>query len=164
MATMEFELKHGLLTGKGTADETLHKTVKLRELTASDVIDAQLAAERVVLGENGKAVAYCSEVLMGLEMMRRQVAAIGSIPGPLDMKQLRMLHPADLELISTKAAALDDMLEEVATRGELMPLAAALMNLLVSLSQRFSIQYLEQLPLRQLFRLIKQLEKQHGNR
>ncbi|WP_332831743.1 hypothetical protein [Escherichia coli] len=25
----EFELKHGLLTGKGTADETLHKTVKL---------------------------------------------------------------------------------------------------------------------------------------
>ncbi|ENU3090724.1 hypothetical protein ACE4MG_005714, partial [Escherichia coli] len=48
--------------------------------------------------------------------------------------------------------------------GELMPLAAALMNLLVNLSQRFSIQYLEQLPLRQLFRLIKQLEKQHGNR
>ncbi|MFV2241665.1 phage tail assembly protein, partial [Escherichia coli] len=117
MAEMTFELKHGLLTGKGTADETLHKTVKLRELTASDVIDAQLAAERVVLGENGKAVAYCSEVLMGLEMMRRQVAAIGSIPGPLDMRQLRMLHPADLELISTKAAALDDMLEEVATRG-----------------------------------------------
>ncbi|HAM3643476.1 TPA: phage tail assembly protein [Escherichia coli] len=117
MAELTFELKHGLLTGKGTADETLHKTVKLRELTASDVIDAQLAAERVVLGENGKAVAYCSEVLMGLEMMRRQVAAIGSIPGPLDMKQLRMLHPADLELISTKAAALDDMLEEVATRG-----------------------------------------------
>ncbi|EMS0101212.1 phage tail assembly protein, partial [Escherichia coli] len=94
MAELTFELKHGLLTGKGTADETLHKTVKLRELTASDVIDAQLAAERVVLGENGKAVAYCSEVLMGLEMMRRQVAAIGSIPGPLDMKQLRMLHPA----------------------------------------------------------------------
>ncbi|MGG5041110.1 hypothetical protein, partial [Escherichia coli] len=45
-----------------------------------------------------------------------------------------------------------------------MPLAAALMNLLVNLSQRFSIQYLEQLPLRQLFRLIKHLEKQHGNR
>ncbi|MEQ5173839.1 phage tail assembly protein [Escherichia coli] len=117
MAELTFELKHGLLTGKGTADETLHKTVKLRELTASDVIDAQLAAERVVMGGNGKAVAYCSEVLMGLEMMRRQVAAIGNIPGPLDMKQLRMLHPADLELISTKAAALDEMLEEVATRG-----------------------------------------------
>ncbi|EOZ6873582.1 hypothetical protein ACQVAB_005259, partial [Escherichia coli] len=70
-----------------------------------------------VMGGNGKAVAYCSEVLMGLEMMRRQVASIGNIPGPLDMKQLRMLHPADLELISTKAAVLDDMLEEVATRG-----------------------------------------------
>ncbi|EJL11132.1 hypothetical protein SSMOSELEY_5253 [Shigella sonnei str. Moseley] len=38
------------------------------------------------------------------------------------------------------------------------------MNLLVNLSSRFSIQYLEQLPLRQLFRLIKQLEKQYGNR
>ncbi|WP_332831744.1 hypothetical protein [Escherichia coli] len=44
-----------------------------------------------------------------------------------------MLHPADLELISTKAAALDDMLEDRWQRGgELMPLAAALMNLLVN--------------------------------
>ncbi len=81
-----------------------NKTVKLRELTASDVIDAQLAAERVVLGENGKAVAYCSEVLMGLEMMRRQVASTAAFPARLDMKQLRMLHPQTLSLISTKAA------------------------------------------------------------
>ncbi|HGY4723283.1 TPA: phage tail assembly protein [Citrobacter amalonaticus] len=117
MAEMNFELIHGFTTGKGTTDEARHTTVSLRELTASDVIDAQLEAERVVLGDNGKAVAYCSEVLLGLALMRRQVAQVGAIPGPLDMKQLRQLHPADLELINDKAAAMDRMLDEVAARG-----------------------------------------------
>ncbi|KFB90701.1 bacteriophage Mu Gp41 family protein, partial [Trabulsiella guamensis ATCC 49490] len=88
--------------------------VKLRELTSKDIIDAQLAAERVVIGANGKAVAYCSEVLMGLELMRRQIALIGTIPGPLDMKQLHSLHPEDLKALTEKAAAMDNMLEETA--------------------------------------------------
>lgn len=48
------------------------------------------------------------------------------------------------------------------TGGELMPLATALSNLLVNLSARFSVSYLEQLPLRQLFRITAQLRKQHG--
>ncbi|SHG64597.1 Mu-like prophage FluMu protein gp41 [Pantoea sesami] len=117
MAEMTFELTHGLLTGKGTADETLHKTVRLRELDASDVIDAQLAAERVVLGENGKAVAYCSEVLYGLELMRRQIATIGSLPGPIDMRLLRTLNPVDLKILNERAQAMDDLLEEVSSRG-----------------------------------------------
>lgn len=117
MATIEFDLIHGLRTGAGTTDEAMHKTVRLRELTTDDIVDSQLAAERVVIGENGKAVAYCSEVLVGLEMLRRQIASIGFIPGPLDMKQLRRLHPDDLNLINEKAAALDDMLSGVADRG-----------------------------------------------
>ncbi|VEB83046.1 Uncharacterised protein [Citrobacter koseri] len=72
------------------------------------------------------------------------------------MKQLRRLHPDDLNLINEKAAALDDMLREVAERGELMPLAAALTHLLINLSQRFDIQRLGQLPLRQLLTLVRQ--------
>ncbi|MEG0100201.1 MAG: hypothetical protein RR750_12630 [Citrobacter sp.] len=44
----------------------------------------------------------------------------------------------------------------------MMPLAAALNNLLINLSQRFDIQYLQQLPMRRLLHLLKQLEKQHG--
>ncbi|BBR57921.1 hypothetical protein WP7S18C02_34440 [Klebsiella sp. WP7-S18-CRE-02] len=43
-----------------------------------------------------------------------------------------------------------------------MPLATALSNLIVNLSQRFDINYLQQLPLRQLLRLTDQLRKQHG--
>jgi phage FluMu protein gp41 len=117
MATIEFELIHGLRTGAGTTDEMLHKSVRLRELNSRDVIDSQLAAERVVMSENGKAVAYCSEVLMGVEMMRRQIASIGNIPGPLDMKQIYALHPEDLKLMTEKASQLDDLLEDTADRG-----------------------------------------------
>jgi hypothetical protein len=42
-----------------------------------------------------------------------------------------------------------------------MPLAAALNNLLINLSQRFDANRLEQLPLRQLFILTRQLRKQY---
>ncbi|CVG95766.1 Mu-like prophage FluMu protein gp41 [Serratia marcescens] len=117
MAQMTVTLIHGLVTGKGTTDEATHMEVTLRELGSKDIVDAQLAAERVVIGENGKAVAYCSEVLMGLELLRRQIASIGSIPGPLSLKQIYQLHPGDLKLLTEKADALDDLLNEVANRG-----------------------------------------------
>lgn len=117
MAEITFELTHGLRTGKGTVDEALHRAVRLRELTSRDVIEAQLAAERVVIGGNGKAVAYCSEVLMGVELMRRQISRIGDIPGPLDMQQIYALHPDDLKLLTDKARALDELLEGTTSRG-----------------------------------------------
>ncbi|MEG0100200.1 MAG: phage tail assembly protein [Citrobacter sp.] len=117
MAELNFDLKHGLLTGKGTADETLHTTVRLRELTSKDIVDAQLASERVAFGANGKAVAYCSEVLYGLEMLRRQIAAVGTLPGPLSLELLYKLDPSDLKYLTEQAQALDDMLEDVSERG-----------------------------------------------
>ncbi|WP_262032669.1 phage tail assembly protein [Serratia liquefaciens] len=117
MAKMTFPLKHGLVTGKGTTDEAKHIQVELRELNTKDIVESQLASERVVIGENGKAVAYCSEVMMGLEMLRRQILVIGSIPGPLDMKQIYQLHPEDLKLLTEKADAMDSLLTEVSERG-----------------------------------------------
>lgn len=117
MAELTFDLKHGLLTGKGTADETLHKTVRLRELTSKDIVDAQMASERVVIASNGKAVAYCSEVIYGLEMMRRQIATLGNLPGPLSLELLYKLDPTDLKYLTEQAQALDDMLEDVSERG-----------------------------------------------
>lgn len=117
MAQMTVTLIYGLVTGKGTTDEATHMEVTLRELGSKDIVDAQLAAERVVIGENGKAVAYCSEVLMGLELLRRQVATLGSIPGPLSLKQIYALHPKDLDLLTQKADALDGLLTEVSERG-----------------------------------------------
>jgi phage FluMu protein gp41 len=56
----------------------------------------------VVIGENGKAVAYCSEVLMGLGMLRRQIASVGEIPGPLSLKQIYAFHPEDLSYSAVK--------------------------------------------------------------
>ena len=117
MAQMHITLKHGFVTGKGTDDETRHTEVILRELGSQDVVESQLAAERVVIAENGKAVAYCSEVLMGLEMLRRQVAQVGSMPGPLSIKQLYSFHPEDLELLTSRAAAMDDLLAGTSSRG-----------------------------------------------
>lgn len=117
MAQTTIQLKHGYVTGKGTADETRHTAVTLRELDSRDVVESQLAAERVVIGDNGKAVAYCSEVLMGLELLRRQILKVGEIPGPLSIKQLYSFHPEDLELLSSKASSLDDMLVGTSTRG-----------------------------------------------
>ncbi|EBU8551966.1 hypothetical protein DLC15_05210 [Salmonella enterica subsp. enterica serovar Telelkebir] len=117
MAQTTIPLIHGLVTGKGTEDEARHMVVTLRELNSKDVIDAQLESERVVIGPNGKAVAYCSEVLMGVELLRRQIASVGSIPGPLSLKQIYSFHPEDLKLLTERADAMDDMLTETATRG-----------------------------------------------
>ncbi|CAI1793541.1 phage tail assembly protein [Serratia liquefaciens] len=117
MAKMTVTLIHGLVTGKGSPDEATHMDVELRELTTQDVVESQLASERVVLADNGKAVAYCSEVMMGLEMLRRQIAAIGSIPGPLSLKQIYQLHPEDLKLLTKRADDIDGLLTEVSQRG-----------------------------------------------
>ncbi|HBC0574863.1 TPA: phage tail assembly protein [Serratia marcescens] len=117
MAKVSFELTHGLVTGKGTDDETKNLNVELRELSGQDIIDSQLAAERVVIGENGKAVAYVSEVLYGLELLRRQVSQLGILPGPLSLKHLGQLHPEDLELLNQKAESLDELIRGIGQRG-----------------------------------------------
>ncbi|HCI6319550.1 TPA: phage tail assembly protein [Klebsiella quasipneumoniae subsp. similipneumoniae] len=117
MAEMKITLKHGYVAGKGTDDEIRYTEVTFRELTSKDVIDAQLEAERVVIGENGKAVAYCSEVLMGLALLRKQILWVGEIPGPLSLKQLYSFHPEDLELLSSSASKMDDLVTETAGRG-----------------------------------------------
>lgn len=45
--------------------------------------------------------------------------------------------------------------------GDMMPMAAALNLLLINLSQRFDVNRLEQLPLRQLLIQVRQLRKQY---
>lgn len=112
MALITFELTHGLKT-----DKTTHKEVGLRKLETGDYIDAQLAAEKVVVQE-GKALSYTSDVLMGLEMLARQIEYIGDIQGPFAIRQLRKLHDEDFQLIQAQAMALDNQLAEaLADRG-----------------------------------------------
>jgi phage FluMu protein gp41 len=121
MAVMTFELKHGL-KAMGSGDEPLlYREVGLRELTAADLIEAQLDSEKVVVN-NGKAVAYTSDVLYGLNLLCRQVAYIGEIQGPLDIKQLKRMHVDDLGMLQDKAQELDMALNEaLADRGRSDP-------------------------------------------
>ena len=118
MAIMTFQLDHGLkATTTEGGDALLYREVGLRELTTGDLIDAQLEAEKVVV-QNGKAVAYTSDVLYGLHLLRRQIEYIGELPGPLSMSQLRKLHPDDLGMIQRKTDELDQaLMEALAERG-----------------------------------------------
>lgn len=119
MALTTFELEHGLSSQVVGEEGTtlLNREVGLRELTTADLIDAEVDAEKIVV-HGDKAVPYTSPVLHGLHLLRRQVAYIGQIPGPLSMSQLRRLHPDDLAMIQTKADELDKaLMEEVAKRG-----------------------------------------------
>lgn len=119
MALITFELEHGMKAVGGDGEPLLYREVGLRELTTPDLIDAQLAAEKVVVHDSGKAVAYTSDVLYGLELLRRQIEYIGEIKGPIDIKTIRKLHTEDFDLVQRKAQELDQALaEELASRIE----------------------------------------------
>lgn len=112
MAIMTFDLSHGLKVGEQT-----HFEVGLKELNSGDYIDAQLAAEKVIVVD-GKAVAYTSDVMYGLELLVRQVEYIGKVQGPISVKELRKLHQDDFTLLQQKATELDQLIaKELAERG-----------------------------------------------
>ncbi|NAX01435.1 hypothetical protein CAG61_06110 [Vibrio sp. V34_P3A8T189] len=112
MAIMTFNLEHGFKVGENT-----HFEVGLRELDSGDYIDAQLAAEKVIV-HDGKAVAYTSDVMYGLELLLRQVEYIGSVQGPISVKDLRRLHQDDFKMLQEKATELDALIaEELSARG-----------------------------------------------
>lgn len=119
MASMTFELEHGLKGTTGEGETLLYREVGLRELTSADLIDAQLDAEKVVV-QNGKAVAYTSDVLYGLNLLCRQVEYIGQVKGPLSINMLKKLHVDDFGMLQAKAEELDMALAEaLAERGRL---------------------------------------------
>ncbi|AXG42207.1 MULTISPECIES: phage tail assembly protein [Photorhabdus] len=96
-----FQLKHGLQYGH---DDEAKKQfdVELRQLTAGDLIDAETASERVVMTEKGPML-LSSPALMGYELLRRTIARVGNINGPIPMALLKTLHQDDLELIASQA-------------------------------------------------------------
>lgn len=117
MALMTFELKHGMKAVGSDGESLLYREVGLRELSGEDLIDAQLDAEKVVL-LNGKAMAYTSDVLYGLNLLCRQVEYIGEVKGPLTIKMLKKMHQDDIGMLQAKAQELDMALAEaLAERG-----------------------------------------------
>ena len=100
------KLKDGLPFGTG--DETeMQYDVTLRELTAGDLIDAQAAAEKLVMSKEGP-VLVSSPSRMGLEMLRRQIASVGCIKGPLSLALMRKLSVDDFQRLSL-ATEMHDM-------------------------------------------------------
>lgn len=106
MAVREFELKHGLVIGNGIV-----KNVRLREPTAGDVIEAQDESEKLVMmpdPKNGMTpTLVTSPARMGIEVLRRQILAIDDFNGPLDLSDMKRLHPEDLNLMQHEAEELE---------------------------------------------------------
>lgn len=117
MAEVTVELKIGLEIGDKT-----HKTAVIRELSAGDIFDAQADAERVVNTEEGPQL-VASPSAVGIHTLRRQIAKIGNIEGPLSLGEMRKLHPVDLELLHEECSKLEQAViasiasREVAQRG-----------------------------------------------
>ncbi len=117
MAIMTFNLEHGLQVG-----ESAHFEVGLRELTPSDIFDAQMASEKVGLID-GRPYAYVSNTQMGMELLCRQVEYIGKVQGPFTFKELMKLSPQDFSTLQQQAQVLDDAmlpeetLEALESRG-----------------------------------------------
>lgn len=101
MAQHTVTLKTGLTIG-----EAVHKEVVLRELTAGDIIDAQAESERLVQTPEGPAL-VASPSQVGIHTLRRQIARIGSVEGPLSLRELKRLDPEDLYLLQQEADRLD---------------------------------------------------------
>lgn len=99
-----------LMYGLKIGDET-HYQVVLREATAGDVLDAQEAGERLVFAPTGdggvEPVLVASPSRVGIEVLRRQIASVGDISGPLDLALMRRLDPEDLNFLLIKSGQLD---------------------------------------------------------
>jgi len=93
-----FSLVDGITIGDGENAVT-HRRVEFRELTAGDVIDAQAAAEKVVSTPQGPQL-VTSPTLMGVEVMRRQIATVGDLKGPLSMTLVKKLSNTDFNRLS----------------------------------------------------------------
>ncbi|EEA3739685.1 hypothetical protein J5047_003355 [Salmonella enterica] len=84
------DLLDGLPFGEGR-----EYRVTFRELSAKDSIDAEMDAERVMDTRNGP-ILIASPSLRGVQLLRRQIAAVGDIEGPLSMLQIGQLSERDL--------------------------------------------------------------------
>ncbi|EPA6620760.1 phage tail assembly protein [Escherichia coli] len=89
--------------------ESREYRVTFRELTAKDSIDAETDAERLMEARNGP-VLVASPALRGIALLRRQIAAVGDIQGPLSQRQIGQLSERDLSRLMAAVSLLDTAL------------------------------------------------------
>lgn len=99
-------LEKGLMVG-----EKQHIKATLRPLSAGDIIAAMEESERVIMAPNGEGkfepTLLLSNALMGVNTLRRQVASLGEIQGPLEVEQFKLLSDIDLDLLQKGVTAMD---------------------------------------------------------
>ena len=86
--------------------DTEYSELTLREPTTADVIEAQEESEKVIYTPNGPAL-VASPVMVGKNILRRQVVSIGAFKGPVDLAILKRLSLADFNRVQDEADALD---------------------------------------------------------
>lgn len=94
-----------LLDGLPSGDSREYR-VTFRELTAKDSIDAEEEAERVIDTRNGP-VLIASPSLRGIALLRRQIATVGEMQGPLSVIQIKQLSERDLSRLMAAVSLLD---------------------------------------------------------
>jgi len=121
MATLNVPLTHGLTIG-----ETTYTTAVVREPNSGDVIEANEESEKLVLvptSENGQMVdiphLVQSPTMVGVHVLRRQVLALKdangeSMSGPLELHELKQLHPEDLKALQVMAEKFDSLAAQAA--------------------------------------------------
>lgn len=121
MATQKITLKEGFKVGEKT-----YLDVSLRSLTAGDVMDANLDAERLEMvpqmNAAGTVTGYGPEyvkspTLVAMHTLRRQLSIVGLLEAPLEMDMLRKFSPDDMNLLARVANAMDTADLEAVTRG-----------------------------------------------
>lgn len=78
----------------------------LTEVTTAIILDANEESEKLVMGPTGPAL-VSSPALMGRNVLRRQIASIGGIKGPVDLTILKRLSPGDFAAVQAAADELD---------------------------------------------------------
>lgn len=113
MSRKSVPLQHGWKIG----DET-HNAVELRAPTVGDIIDAGVAAERLVETANGYQLVQ-SPTRAGIEVLMRQIVNVGTLTDiPVSEDMLRALDPDDFDLLQEAANALGKAsLETTEARG-----------------------------------------------
>lgn len=117
MAQHTVTLEKGLTVGDKT-----YTTATLKELSAGDVIAAMEESERVIMVPNASGslepTLLLSNSLMGVNTLRRQIASIGDIQGPIEREQLNLLSDADLLLLQQGVQEMDAAAaQDISARG-----------------------------------------------
>jgi len=108
-----------------TLGDTVHSTVELRVPGAGDLRAAAREAEQVVTGPDGRVTLATSPSALHYAVLRRQIARLGDLDGPLALPILDRFSARDLERVQLAAELLDlaegtaiqQIVEEAERRG-----------------------------------------------